>query len=99
MTRSNILLLISLVIVLGGGIYYFFFFDRSTGSALSGGAPMASDAELSFMTLVGRLDPIVFDTALLADPRFTGRQDIRTTILPETAGRVDPFAPLSGTAR
>lgn len=99
MARNNILLIISLVIVLGGGIYYFFFVDRATGSALTSGAPMASDAELGFMTLVGRLDPIVFDTALLADPRFTNRQDIRTTILPENAGRTDPFAPLSGTAR
>jgi hypothetical protein len=99
MTRNSILLIISLVIVLGGGIYYFFFFDRAAGPALTSGAPMASDAELEFMTLVSRLDPIVFDTALLVDPRFVARQDIRTTILPESAGRTDPFAPLSGTAR
>lgn len=98
MSRNNLLLILSLVIVLGGGIYYFFFFDSASESALSSGAPMASDAELSFMSLVGRLDPIVFDTALLADPRFSNRQDIRTTILPENAGRTDPFAPL-GTAR
>jgi hypothetical protein len=99
MTRNSILLLISIIIVFGGGIYYFFFFDQSSGPALVGGAPAATDAEMSFIALVGRIDPITFDTRLLSDPRFTNRTDIRTTVLPESAGRVDPFAPFSGTAR
>jgi len=96
MTRSNILLIISVIIVLGGGVYYFFFFDRADTSALTSDTILASDAELEFMTLVSRLDPIVFDTRLLSDPRFVNRQDLRTTIIPENAGRQDPFAPLSG---
>jgi hypothetical protein len=93
------LLTICAALILGGAAYYFFFFDRAQESVLTSGSPAASDAELSFMALVARLDPIVFDTRLLDDARFTSRTDIRTTILPETAGRVDPFAPLPGTVR
>lgn len=93
-SRNTIMLIICLVIVVGGGLYYFFFFNNETGAAIQSTPGEASDAELSFITLVSKLDPIVFDTSLLSDPRFTSRTDIRTTIVPEASGRKDPFAPL-----
>lgn len=94
LSRNNLLLLICGLIVSVGAVYYFFFFSNQTGPALVGDSVMASDAELTFITLVSRIDPIVFDTRILSDPRFTNRTDLRTTVLPENSGRTDPFAPL-----
>lgn len=94
MSRSTLVFVLCLVIVAGGLGYYFFFFNSSSGAALTTSTGTASDAELSFITLVSKLDPIVFDTSVLSDPRFTSRQDIRTAIVPETTGRKDPFAPI-----
>lgn len=94
MSRSTLVFVLCLVIVAGGLGYYFFFFNSSSDAALTTAAGTASDAELSFITLVSKLDPIVFDTTVLSDPRFTTRQDIRTAIVPEASGRNDPFAPI-----
>ena len=96
LSRTNIISILLVVVLAGGGIYYFFFFNKDTGSALSSTDAAASVQEQTFITLVGQLDPIVFDTSLLADPRFTSRTDIRTTIVPEASGRTDPFAPIAG---
>jgi hypothetical protein len=96
MSRNTIILTICLVIVAAGVGYHFL----SSGSPpaddpiLMATPGAASDAELSFISLVSKLDPIVFDTTLLSDSRFLSRQDIRTAIIPETTGRKDPFAPL-----
>jgi hypothetical protein len=95
-SRNTIILIICSLIVIGGGVYYFFFFNTGDQATLSGDSAVASDAELSFIALVSKLDPITFNTAILSDPRFTSRTDIRTTIVPETTGRKDPFAPLAG---
>lgn len=92
----NTILIVSAIIVLGGGVYYFFFFNTGTGATVSSSTAVASDAELSFIALVSKLDPITFNTAILSDPRFTARTDIRTTVVPETTGRKDPFAPIAG---
>jgi len=94
MSRSTLVFVICLVIVAGGLGYYFFFFNSGATSAISTTSGTASDAELSFISLVGKLDPIVFDTSVLSDPRFTSRENIRTAIVPEAAGRKDPFAPI-----
>ncbi len=94
MSRNSIVFTICLVIVAGGLGYYFFFFNANADSALSTGPVIASDAEISFIALVSKLEPIVFDTSILSDPRLTGREDIRTAIIPESSGRRDPFAPL-----
>lgn len=67
-------------------------------AGLSSSAP-ASDAEAQFIALTSQLDPVTFDTSILTDPRFMALIDIRTAILPETSGRADPFAPLSGVAK
>lgn len=94
MSRNTLIFVLCLVIVLGGLGYYFFFFNSDTDAALTASGGTASDAELSFITLVGKLDPITFDTTVLSDPRFISRQDIRTAIVPEATGRRDPFAPI-----
>jgi hypothetical protein len=94
MSRKNILTFAAALIVLLGGFYYFFFIASSSDeTVLTSGAP-ASEAEISFITLVSQLDPIAFDTRLLSDSRFMGLVDIRTEVVPEPVGRTDPFGPL-----
>ena len=92
--RRTLYLYICAGIVLAGAIYYYFFFNQDTGSAAVSTTTEASQAEISFITLVGKIDPIRFDTTILSDPRFLRLQDIRTVIVPEPAGRKDPFAPI-----
>ncbi|HEY0011183.1 MAG TPA: hypothetical protein VGB97_04760 [Candidatus Paceibacterota bacterium] len=93
-SRKNILTFLAAAIVLAGGFYYFFFIAApSEDTVLSDGAP-ASEAEVSFIALVGKLDPIEFDTRILSDPRFMTLVDIRTEVVAEPVGRTDPFGPL-----
>lgn len=92
--RKNLLTITCAAVVLLGGFYYFFFIAKdSDESVLSADAP-ASEAELSFITLVSQLDPIEFDARILDDPRFKALVDIRTEVVPEPQGRTDPFGPL-----
>ncbi|MEA2701645.1 MAG: hypothetical protein QOE22_354 [Candidatus Parcubacteria bacterium] len=94
LSRKNLLTIICAVVVLLGGFYYFFFVARSSDeTVLSADAP-ATEAELSFITLVSQLDPIEFDARILDDQRFRNLVDIRTEVVPEPQGRTDPFGPL-----
>jgi hypothetical protein len=93
-SRKNLLTFAAAGIVIIGGFYYFFFMtDRGGETVLPGGAP-ASQAEISFIALVSKLDPIAFDIGILSNPRFTGLVDMRTAVIPEPQGRSDPFGPL-----
>ena len=93
-SRKNLLTIACAAIVLLGGFYYFFFVTSSSDDTiLSAGAP-ATEAEISFITLVGKLDPVAFDTRILDDARFKGLVDIRTEVIPEPQGRTDLFGPL-----
>ena len=92
--RKTLLTIICAAVVLLGGFYYFFFVAESSDeTVLTADAP-ASEAEISFITLVSQLDPIEFDTRILDDPRFQALVDIRTEVVPEPQGRTDPFGPL-----
>lgn len=93
LSRKNLLTIACAVIVLLGGFYYFFFVASSNEAILSAGAP-ATEAEISFITLVGKLDPVAFDTRILSDARFMSLVDIRTEVIPEPQGRTDLFGPL-----
>jgi hypothetical protein len=84
-------------IVLLGVFYYFFFvYNGATQSAVESRSGGATAAESQFISLVGKIDPITFDTSILTNTRFVHLEDIRTTIIPEPAGRKDPFAPFAG---
>lgn len=94
LTHKNILTFLAAALVIAGGFYYFFFVaSDSDETVLPSGAP-ASQAEISFIALVGQLDPIAFDTSIFSNPRFTQLVDIHTAVLPEPQGRTDPFGPL-----
>jgi len=74
---------------------YLMFRPSNLAGVAATGAP-SSEAELTFITLTAKIDPVELDTSILTDPRFVGLQDIRTAVIPEPSGRTDPFAPLPG---
>ncbi len=92
--RRTLILYICAGIVFAGAVYYYFFFNRDTGASVETSNTQASEAEISFITLLGKIDPITFDTSIFSNPRFLRLQDIRTAIIPEPSGRKDPFAPI-----
>ncbi len=97
LTKSNIILAIAAGLTFVAAIYYYFIYNHDTGSAVVAGAP-ASAAEQDFVNLAGQINSISFDTTIFSDPRFTRLTDIHTIIVPEVAGRRDPFATISGAA-
>ena len=94
-SKTKIIVAVLGIAVLLGAVYLLFFNNSSNTSAVSqsGGAP-TSPAQASFLDLSSQIEPITFDTSILSDPRFTSLVDLHTAILPEAAGRKDPFAPL-----
>lgn len=52
--------------------------------------------EVLFMSLASQISSISFKDDFLRDPRFLTLVDIRVVVVPEPAGRKDPFANLSG---
>jgi hypothetical protein len=85
-----------IAIVVGIGLLLaaaYFLFVRTPSNAVVTSSEPSSPAELTFVNLASQLEPLGFDTAILSDPRFTALVDIHTAIIPEQAGRRDPFAP------
>ena len=82
------------VLLLGG--YLAFFNSNSAPSVMTTDAAPASAAEITFLDLATKAEPITFDTTVLYDPRFTSLIDTRTAIVPVPVGRRDPFAPVAG---
>jgi hypothetical protein len=97
LTKSNIILIVAASLTFVAAVYYYFFYNKDTGSAVVATAP-ASAAELDFVNLAGQIDSISFDPGIFSDPRFMRLTDIHTIVVPESSGRRDPFAALSGTA-
>lgn len=89
---------IALGIILLGAAGYLMLRPSSGPGVTATGTP-SSAAEITFITLTAKIDPVAFDTSILVDPRFIGLRDIRTAVIMEPTGRTDPFAPLSGIAR
>ncbi len=91
----NTIFLTVAALLVAGGLYWYFFMGAPDEQSLSAGA-VQSQAQAQFETLIGQLDPITFDLTILRDPRFTALTDLSTPIEPESAGRTDPFAPITG---
>ncbi len=93
LSKTTGVLIILGLLVLGAAGYLLFGSDSMRAGVSANPAP-ATEAEQAFLALTSRIDPVELDTDVLSDPRFLMLEDIRTAILPETGGRVDPFAPL-----
>lgn len=92
MSRTTIILSVIALVVLGA--FYYFFFQGSDVPVVSLERAPGTTAEVTFIGLAAELGPIDFNTAVLDDPRFAALSDIKTAVIPEAAGRADPFAPL-----
>lgn len=95
MLAKNKSVIIGLGAVVIIAVIYLVFFDKGA-PAPDLSSDSSSPAENYFVNLASELDTIDFDTTILSDARFNALTDIRTAILPETAGRPDPFAPIPG---
>lgn len=93
MKRSNTTLIILVTLVVAAGAYWYFF----TGTEQAPLTPevIGNEAQTHFQALVSELTPISFNTEIFSDPRFNALTDLRTPIAPESAGRLDPFAPVT----
>ena len=91
--KPNIKILIAVTLVIAGGVYWYFFTGNENQTPLSA-LPIESQTQNQFQTLVSELQPISFSTAIFSDPRFMALVDLATPIESETAGRIDPFAPV-----
>lgn len=91
----NTIFLIVAALFVAGGLYWYFLMGAPEEQSLSAGA-VQSQAQARFETLIGQLEPITFDLTILSDPRFTALVDLTTPLSPESAGRTDPFAPITG---
>lgn len=94
MSRTTDIALALAVLLLGAAAYLLF--RPATGAGVSATSAPASAAELTFISLTAKIDPVAFDISILEDPRFTSLRDIRTAIIPEAQGKVDPFSQLPG---
>jgi hypothetical protein len=93
LSKTTGVLIILGLLVLGAAAYLLFGADGSK-EGVAADAPPATPAEQTFLALTSRIDPVTLDTSILDDPRFAFLQDMRVSVIPETSGRIDPFAPL-----
>jgi len=91
MNRPGILLIVAAIVIFAVAGYLLFGTTETSGVTSVG---PATEAELIFLALTDRIDPVAFDSRIVSDPRFVSLQDIRTAIVSEASGRTDPFAPL-----
>lgn len=75
-------------------IYGFFFIAPSEQLPLTA-SMKENPAQTRFQALISKL-PIAFDGSIFVDPRFNALIDLTTQVSPESAGRLDPFAPIQG---
>lgn len=88
-------LVLGIVVVLALGGAYLYFFSATTDAPLTSTQP-AAPSEQQFLDIAAELQPISFNTAIFNDPRFASLVDLTVPVTPETQGRPDPFAPISG---
>ncbi len=93
MSRSTIIMIIIAIVLLAAAGYLTFGKSDPTSAVSIVGAEVTR-AELTFLSLTARFEPIAFDASIIRDARFSALKDIRTSIVSELSGRTDPFAPL-----
>lgn len=92
MSKSALIAIAAAIILFAAAGYMLF--GRTDPSAVVPGDAAATAAEIEFLSLTERINPVSFDIKITKDPRFMVLQDIGTAIVEETKGRTDPFGPL-----
>ena len=91
--KTNTIILIVAALIVAAGAYWYFFTGTGNEAPLSV-LSTENQAQTRFQTLVSELRPVLFNTNIFSEPRFMALIDLATHIAPETAGRLDPFAPV-----
>ncbi len=91
--KKNLLAIVGAGVILIGGYLYFMYF--SGGS--SGGPLVSQESVVSqdLLTTLTSLHTIKLDTSVFSDPSFQSLSDFGVIIPPQTAGRQNPFLPLT----
>lgn len=97
MKSNSTILIIILALILAGGGYWYYAGQTGNQPPLSASAG-EGEAQTQFKTLVSELKNISFDKDIFSNPNFLVLTDLATEVMPETSGRLDPFAPLAGTS-
>jgi len=92
---TNTILLVVVALVVAAGAYWYFFTGTGNQPPLVASVTQ-NDAQAQFAALVSELGPISFNTGIFSDPNFAALVDLSTPVTPESAGRLDPFAPVQG---
>lgn len=92
---SRTILLIITTFLVAAAAYWFFFTGTGNQPPVTLIIGDENQAQTQFQALVSALMPISFDTKIFSDSRFVMLVDLATPIMPESAGRVDPFALVS----
>jgi len=93
--KSSTVLFIIVTLILAAGVYWYVSTGTGNESPLTATGSQTS-AQTQFQSLVSQLQPISFNTAIFEEPNFLALVDLTTPITPESSGRLDPFAPVSG---
>lgn len=93
--KTNTTLIVICTLLVAAGAYWYFFMGSKEQPPLTA-VTSGSATQAKFQALVAELQPISFDTRIFSDSRFMALVDLTTPITPETSGRIDPFAPVSG---
>lgn len=96
LSKKKTIIIAAVIVVLGLVAYFVWLKPQPVENVSIAGYGPTGQVQASFLTLAAQLQPIAFDATVLTDPRFTALVDIKTVIIPEAAGRTDPFAPLAG---
>lgn len=94
MKSNTTTLIITTLVVAAGAYWYFFTGDEEQPPLIP--ETTQNESQLQFQILVSELQPISFNTGIFSDPRFVALVDLATPIMPETMGRLDPFAAVPG---
>ena len=93
---KNVFFALALAFILWLG--YRLFFAADTASLTAQNAEVVSEASRDaqqFLTILQQLRGITLSEGLFTDPRFQSLEDHRKAIVPEPAGRLNPFAPVN----
>ncbi|MBA3550904.1 hypothetical protein H0W32_01705 [Patescibacteria group bacterium] len=85
---------LAIALLVGASFGYTVFIDqshRASAADISDGDVVKKD----LMALLDKIESISLDGSIFADRAFTSLQDFSVTLVPETPGRANPFAPLS----
>lgn len=92
--NSNTIFIILSALVVAGGAYVYLSGQEGTEPPLEVSTEQ-NLKQVEFQSLLTQL-PDDFDTTIFSDPGFMSLRDLKTDIIDESLGRLDPFATISG---